>query len=112
MPQERQRHDRCRTHGAQRLQVLRPLGNGFEVLGGDVFDEEGLFRVDHGTEEIRAICDRSAFAPELRKAPLSTDPALTTFSRLSCSCSSMISTMHQSAKSRTTRCATVASVCS
>ena len=30
MPQKRHCHQRCGIHGAQRLQMLRPLGNGFE----------------------------------------------------------------------------------
>ena len=55
MPQERQRHQRCGIHGAQCLQVLRPLGSGFKMLRGDVFDKERLFRVKHGSEEMRAI---------------------------------------------------------
>jgi hypothetical protein len=103
MPQERQRHQRCRIHGAQRLQVLRPLGNGFKLLRGDVLDRGRLFRLKHGSEEIgrsRLIGD---VLQTLRKRPLWTGPRRQPFSRLICSCSSMTSTMHQSAKSRTTR---------
>ena len=55
MPQKRQRHQRRRTHGAQCLQVLRPLGNGFKLLRGDMFDKQRLFRVKHGSEQIRTI---------------------------------------------------------
>ena len=102
LPQERHRHQRCRIHCAQCLQVLRPLGSGFKMLRGDVFDKERLFRVKHGSEEMRAIsidhhCSRRAQRSALDGS------AATIFRRLICSRSSMISTRHQSAKSRTTR---------
>ena len=41
--------------GAERLQVLRPLRDGFEVLRADVFDEERLFRLNHRSDEVGAI---------------------------------------------------------
>ena len=50
MAEERQRHQRCRVHGAQRLQVLRALGNDSRYVGRDVLDEERLFRVEHRRE--------------------------------------------------------------
>ena len=55
MPQERHRHQRCGIHGAQCLQVLRPLCSGFKMLCGDVFDKERLFRLKHRSEEMRAF---------------------------------------------------------
>jgi hypothetical protein len=42
-------------HGAQCVQVLWPLRSGFNMLRGDAFDEERLFRVKHGSEEMRAF---------------------------------------------------------
>ena len=83
--------------------MLRPLRNGLEVLRGDVFDEERLFRLNHGSDEMRAISIERHLLENRAKRPPWTGSALATFSRLSCPCSSMTSTQHQSAKSRTTR---------
>ncbi len=81
--QERHRHQRCRIHGAEHLQVLRPLGSRLECVGGDVLDEQRLLRRRRPAGADRGDLDRSACCSKRAQRSALDGSRLTTFRRRS-----------------------------